>query len=71
VFHGRGGYDWHTVYNMPLWLRKFTFSKIQEHYDKEQKAYDQANTKGSGKNQSTQKFDFANPDKEAFKKLTP
>ena len=35
VFHGQGGYDWSTVYNMPLWLRKFTYSKIKDHYDKQ------------------------------------
>jgi hypothetical protein len=33
VFHGNGGYDWHTVYNMPIWLRKFTFNQIQKHFD--------------------------------------
>lgn len=38
VFHGQGGYDWETVYNMPTWLRKFTFSKIQEYYDKQNKS---------------------------------
>jgi hypothetical protein len=32
VFHGNGGYDWHTVYNMPIWLRKFTYNKIREHF---------------------------------------
>lgn len=32
VFHGNGGYDWFTVYNMPIWLRNFTFNKISEHY---------------------------------------
>ena len=35
VFHGQGGYDWETVYNMPIWLRKFTFKKIQDWYDKQ------------------------------------
>ena len=35
VFHGQGGYDWTTVYNMPTWLRKFTFHKLQEHYEKQ------------------------------------
>ena len=30
VFHGQGGYDWETVYNMPVWLRNFTFNKIKE-----------------------------------------
>jgi len=32
VFHGNGGYDWHTIYNMPIWLRKFTFNKLKDHY---------------------------------------
>jgi len=32
-FHGQGGYDWETVYNMPIWLRKFTFHKMKIHYD--------------------------------------
>jgi hypothetical protein len=32
VFHGQGGYDWETVYNMPIWLRRFTFHKLKEHY---------------------------------------
>jgi hypothetical protein len=35
VFHGKGGFDWHTVYNMPIWLRKFTFKQIQDFYDEE------------------------------------
>lgn len=34
VFHGKGGYDWATVYNMPIWLRNFTFHKIKDYYDK-------------------------------------
>jgi hypothetical protein len=34
VFHGQGGYDYNTVYNMPIWLRKFTFNKIKEWYNK-------------------------------------
>ena len=32
LFHGQGGYDYETVYNMPLWLRKFTYHKIYEFY---------------------------------------
>jgi hypothetical protein len=28
VYHGKGGFDWHTVYNMPIWLRKFTYKRI-------------------------------------------
>ena len=35
VFHGNGGYDWNTVYNMPIYLRRFTFNKIQEYFNKQ------------------------------------
>jgi hypothetical protein len=35
VFHGQGGYDWGTVYNMPIWLRNFTFNKMKEYYEKQ------------------------------------
>lgn len=34
MFHGNGGYDWNTIYEMPIWLRTFTFNSIKEHYDK-------------------------------------
>jgi hypothetical protein len=37
VFHGNGGYNWDTVYNMPTWLRKFTFNKLKEHYENQNK----------------------------------
>lgn len=37
VFHGQGGYDWETVYNMPIWLRKFTYNKLREYYEKQNK----------------------------------
>ena len=42
VFHGRGGYSWETVYNMPIWLRKFTFHKLNEYYEKENRDMEQA-----------------------------
>ena len=38
IFHSKGGYDFYTIYNMPIWLRKFTFKKIQDHFDKANKA---------------------------------
>jgi hypothetical protein len=47
VFYGKGGYDYYTIYNMPIWLRNFTFQKVNEHYQKEQEAYDKANKKGT------------------------
>ena len=33
VFNGNGGYDWNTIYNMPIWLRNFTFNKIKQFYE--------------------------------------
>ena len=43
VFHGNGGYDWHTLYNMPIWLRNFTFKKLEEYYEKQNEANDKQN----------------------------
>ena len=40
VFHGNGGFDWHTIYNMPIWLRKFTFHEINKFYKEEKEAYE-------------------------------
>ena len=47
VFHGNGGYSWFDVYNMPVWLRKFTYSELQKHYDKEKQAIE--NSKNNNK----------------------
>lgn len=49
-FHGKGGYDWNTVYNMPIWLRKFTFNKINEYYVEKNRQIEEANDGDSGKN---------------------
>ena len=46
VFLGKGGYDWEVVYNMPIWLRKFTYKVMNDFYEKQQEANDQANNKG-------------------------
>lgn len=47
IFHGKGGYDYFTIYNMPLWLRKFTFREIQKWYIEEKEAIE--NQPKSGK----------------------
>lgn len=49
VFHGNGGYDWHTVYNMPIWLRRWTFQKLQEYYDKKNEAEENAYNKSTNR----------------------
>ncbi len=51
VFHGKGGYTYDVVYNMPIWLRKFTINKLKEWYDEE----------SSPKNDN--EIDMENPDR--------
>ena len=48
VFHGNGGYTWNDVYNMPIWLRKFTFQEIKDFYDKKNEAEEKAMKKARG-----------------------
>jgi len=64
VFYGKGGYDWITVFNMPIWLRKFTFHKLKEHYEETNKPSNDNQAIGADgivknkeafENQSTQK----------------
>ena len=37
------GYDWNTVYNFPIWLRKFTYKRIIERYKKKSEQIDDQN----------------------------
>lgn len=60
-YYGNGGYDFLTVYNMPIWLRKLTFNFIADQRQKESDAYTKAS---KGKNN----IDFADP-KSAKQKL--
>jgi len=71
VFYGNGGFDWHTIYNMPIWLRKFTFNQIQIHYEKEKEQIEKSQNGGkttlmdsSGKVNKSQA-------KQATKSITP
>tara|TARA_B100000963_G_scaffold293401_1_gene263773 strand:+ start:4953 stop:5231 length:279 start_codon:yes stop_codon:yes gene_type:complete len=61
VFHGKGGYDFPTVYNMPIWLRKFIYNNIQQFYKKEREEHDKAMSKS--KRKDTTNIDMANPNK--------
>ncbi len=38
VFHGQGGYNFDDVYNMPIWLRTYTFNQIKKWYDEKNKS---------------------------------
>jgi hypothetical protein len=42
VTYGQG-YDWATVYNFPIWLRNFTYKKIEERYRKKNEAIEEQN----------------------------
>jgi hypothetical protein len=35
VFYGQGGYDWDTIYNMPIRYRDFIYNQIRTHYEKQ------------------------------------
>tara|TARA_Y100000356_G_C11025532_1_gene165741 strand:+ start:41 stop:385 length:345 start_codon:yes stop_codon:yes gene_type:complete len=62
VFHGNGGYDWNTVYNMPIWLRRFTFIELKKYYDEEKKEYDKSFKNSSSKNVIDQEGKIKNPE---------
>ena len=67
-FHGKGGYDWPTVYAMPRWLRQFTFNKINEFYQKENETHENTSSKNNG-NKSTLVDPMGNVNKEAWKSI--
>ena len=70
VFHGGGGYDWHTVYDMPIWLRNFTFKKIQEHFQEKNKQSSNTSTndleRGRDILKQAQRSDPANAQKHKY-----
>ena len=68
VFHGKGGYDWETIYNMPRWLRQFTFNKINDFYLKEIEA---TTAKTKGKNTTTLIDSSGQVNKENWKDVQP
>jgi len=37
VFHGQGGYSYDIIYNMPIWLRNYTFNKLKDWYNQSNK----------------------------------
>lgn len=53
VFHGNGGFSWDTIYSMPIWLRNFTYEKIKEYYDKQNRELEKQQKKISGVQEAT------------------
>ncbi len=49
VYHGNGGYDYYTIYNMPNWLRKFTWKEINDFVLERNKQQKSASEKGKNK----------------------
>ena len=45
VYWGKGGFGWHDVYNMPVWLRTFYIKKIEKILKDQNKAQEEANKK--------------------------
>jgi hypothetical protein len=66
-FHGKGGYDWNTIYNMPRWLRLFTYNKIKEFYDKENEINESSS---SNPNTSTLMDSSGNINRSAWKDVS-
>jgi hypothetical protein len=48
VYHGNGGYDWQTVYDMPIWLRLFTYNKIKDFIEKRAEKQEKAMKESQG-----------------------
>jgi hypothetical protein len=74
VFNGKGGYDWYTVYEMPIWLRNLTHKLIADDYAKENQRYQELYSKGNkGKKManstSTTNIDIANPNQAVISAL--
>ena len=65
VFWGNGGYSWAEIYNMPIWLRQFTFGKLRKYYE------DKAKNTTSDPKKQTLVDSTGKVNKEAFKQVTP
>lgn len=66
-FYGQGGYSWTEVYDMPLWLRKFVYQKIKNHYDKQSEQAKQAKQKPNTQNLINSDGTVKTPTKSSYK----
>jgi hypothetical protein len=65
-FYGQGGYSWTEVYEMPLWLRKFVYKKIKNHYDKKAEQIKQAKSPQNSVNLINSDGTVKNPTKSKY-----
>jgi hypothetical protein len=42
TYHGGGGFTYSEVYNMPIYLRRYSIRRINEHLEKQKKAQEEA-----------------------------
>lgn len=66
MYYGNGGYDYDTVYNMPIWLRKFTFNELKKIYSQKTESSPVDDLKNLEKNQQV-KFPKFNKSKKNIK----
>ncbi len=45
IWHGAGRWDWDTVYNMPIFLRRFYISKVNKIIENQNKAVEEQKRK--------------------------
>ena len=46
-FHGKGGYSFETIYEFPIWLRRYVHRTMLEWYDNENKQNEKASGQSS------------------------
>ena len=63
VFHGNGGYTWQDVYNMPIWLRNFTFNEIKVYHEKQDpnQSAEQSWLKGEAREEAKKNRKYVKP----------
>lgn len=65
TFHGKGGYSFTEVYNLPIYLRNYIYREIVQYYDNESKEIEKARNGKTGdlvktpKNTSDRQADFS------------
>lgn len=60
-YHGNGGYQWDLVYNWPIWLRKFTFNRIKDRFEKIQEERDKQQNMLTGKTDLSKRPEMIKP----------
>lgn len=49
TYHGGGGFTYSEVYNMPIYLRKYSIRRINKHLEEKQEAQEKAQKEAESK----------------------